>query len=431
MVRKLIITEDDRRNILSMYNLLTEADKVQVTINGTVTSPPKTDYNYNVKVTLLNSDGEKISQTLTDFDGNFKMEDLELEKGSYSLNYNNGIYNIEYSENITITKSETKTVTAYLKPAQELDVVTVQAKSLIRGKVVTNKNPDGLSGCTVVAYEFGNKVDQTITDVSGNFKIKYEKDVLENLNIKFFGGNDYIDKEIIPTQRDLGEIFLEKRLFAVEGSVYTNDENNKSFINGLTVNIYRNSEKINTTKVDKNGNFYFRNLDSLSNLTVTIVGGGYFSDKTVIVSSGNLGKIQLLSIYKPVEPVEKDYIDFRDIDFEVAVKESYTTGKDIFLLFGLDGNEPTEKVLSVLESDKDRVNNINNNYIPLYYQVNRLDTNKYMSASEPLGVRTYPAITIVRAINNPDENYIIDSIKTIKMQSRIADNLDNINTLFD
>lgn len=431
MVRKLIITENDRRNILSMYNLLTEADKVQITINGTVTSPPKTDYNYNVKVTLLNSDGEKISQTATDFDGNFKMESLELEKGTYSLNYNNGIYNIEYSENITITKSETKTVTAYLKPAQELDVVTVQAKSLIRGKVVTNTNPDGLSGRDVVAYEFGNKVDQNTTDVNGNFKIKYEKDALENLTIKVFGGNDYMDKEITPTQREIGEIFLEKRLFTVEGSVYTNDENNKLFINGLTVNIYRNLEKINTTKIDKYGNFKFKNLDSLSNLTVTIVGGGYFSDKTVTVSSGNLGKIQLLSIYKPVETVEKDYIDFKDIDFDVALKESYDTNKEIFLFFGLDSNSATKNVLSVLESDKDRVKNINNNYIPLYYQINKTDFKRYMRASEPLDIRTYPSIVIVDVINNPEENYVRDSIKIIKLEDRIADNLDNINTFFD
>jgi hypothetical protein len=414
-----------------MYNLLTEADKVQITINGTVTSPPKTDYNYNVKVTLLNSDGEKISQTATDFDGNFKMESLELEKGTYSLNYNNGIYNIEYSENITITKSETKTVTAYLKPAQELDVVTVQAKSLIRGKVVTNTNPDGLSGRDVVAYEFGNKVDQNTTDVNGNFKIKYEKDALENLTIKVFGGNDYMDKEITPTQREIGEIFLEKRLFTVEGSVYTNDENNKLFINGLTVNIYRNLEKINTTKIDKYGNFKFKNLDSLSNLTVTIVGGGYFSDKTVTVSSGNLGKIQLLSIYKPVETVEKDYIDFKDIDFDVALKESYDTNKEIFLFFGLDGNSATKNVLSVLESDKDRVKNINNNYIPLYYQINKTDFKRYMRASEPLDIRTYPSIVIVDVINNPEENYVRDSIKIIKLEDRIADNLDNINTFFD
>jgi hypothetical protein len=414
-----------------MYNLLTEADKVQITINGTVTSPPKTDYNYNVKVTLLNSDGEKISQTATDFDGNFKMESLELEKGTYSLNYNNGIYNIEYSENITITKSETKTVTAYLKPAQELDVVTVQAKSLIRGKVVTNTNPDGLSGRDVVAYEFGNKVDQNTTDVNGNFKIKYEKDALENLTIKVFGGNDYMDKEITPTQREIGEIFLEKRLFTVEGSVYTNDENNKLFINGLTVNIYRNLEKINTTKIDKYGNFKFKNLDSLSNLTVTIVGGGYFSDKTVTVSSGNLGKIQLLSIYKPVETVEKDYIDFKDIDFDVALKESYDTNKEIFLFFGLDSNSATKNVLSVLESDKDRVKNINNNYIPLYYQINKTDFKRYMRASEPLDIRTYPSIVIVDVINNPEENYVRDSIKIIKLEDRIADNLDNINTFFD
>jgi hypothetical protein len=312
-----------------------------------------------------------------------------------------------------------------------LDVVTVQAKSLIRGKVVTNTNPDGLSGRDVVAYEFGNKVDQNTTDVNGNFKIKYEKDALENLTIKVFGGNDYMDKEITPTQREIGEIFLEKRLFTVEGSVYTNDENNKLFINGLTVNIYRNLEKINTTKIDKYGNFKFKNLDSLSILNVTIVGGGYFSDKTVTVSSGNLGKIQLLSIYKPVETVEKDYIDFKDIDFDVALKESYDTNKEIFLFFGLDSNSATKNVLSVLESDKDRVKNINNNYIPLYYQINKTDFKRYMRASEPLDIRTYPSIVIVDVINNPEENYVRDSIKIIKLEDRIADNLDNINTFFD
>jgi hypothetical protein len=430
MVRKLIITEDDRRNILSMYNLLTEEDKVQVTINGVVSTIANKDYNYNVNVRLINSDGEVVGQAVTDFDGKFKMESLELEKGQYSFIYSNNNYGIyDDKETITITKTETKNVSVYVKPAQDLPEVEILAQ--LTGRVVTAKNPEGLSGCTVVVYEFGNVLYNLVTDNNGKFEFKYGKKTIEDLNIKIFGGGNYVDKDVIPTDRKIGDIFLEKKLFSVEGSVYTNDENNKLFINGLTVNIYRNSEKINTTKIDKYGNFKFKNLDSLSNLTVTIVGGGYFSDKTVIVSSGNLGKIQLLSIYKPVEPVEKDYIDFKDIDFDVALKESYDTNKEIFLFFGLDSNSATKNVLSVLESDKDRVKNINNNYIPLYYQINKTDFKRYMRASEPLDIRTYPSIVIVDVINNPEENYVRDSIKIIKLEDRIADNLDNINTLFD
>ena len=370
MIKKINITESDRRSILSMYNLLVEADKVTVTIQGKVTSN-KTDHVYNVKVSLLNSNEEIVGQSATDFDGNFKIT-AEVDKGNYVLKYTNSLYGMEYSENITITKSETKTVYPYIKPAQQLQDVTVVGTIPIKGKVVTKINNQivGLSNYDVILYQTGDdgltyKLESVKTTKDGSFTFLNVPEGEEGVVVKVFGGTDYIDKKVTVTKKKMGDIYLEPKP----------------------------------------------------------------------------------PVPVPVEPVpivdvpiEREDIGFEDIDFDVAIKKSFTKNKPIFLLFGTDTNEDTNTVLSKLESDQETINKINNNFIPLYYIVDRYKTSKYVAAAGPLGVTSYPTIAIVKGTNDPTikdpiskqrVNTIKDSIEIIAVEDRIMDNLDSINDLID
>jgi hypothetical protein len=52
-----------------------------------------------------------------------------------------------------------------------------------------------------------------------------------------------------------------------------------------------------------------------------------------------------------------------------------------------------------------------------------------MSASEPLGIRTYPSIVILKGIDDPTKQGIKNSIEVIGKEERISDNLTNIDNL--
>ncbi len=172
-----------------------------------------------------------------------------------------------------------------------------------------------------------------------------------------------------------------------------------------------------------------------------IAGGDYIDDK-LTVTEKIMGNIIAEPTLVPVVnvPEELKYIDFQDIDFDMAIKKSYESNKPIFLLFGMDTNEETKTVLLKLESEQKTINSLNNNYIPLYYIVDRYKTSKYVAAAGPLGVTSYPTIAIVKGTNDPtikDQisgqriNTIKDSIEIVTVEDRIMDNLDNIKNLLN
>ena len=104
-------------------------------------------------------------------------------------------------------------------------------------------------------------------------------------------------------------------------------------------------------------------------------------------------------------------------------------GEPIFLLFGSKDDENTKNVINYIEANQEMTQEINDSYIPLFYVVDRTDIDKYMASSEPLGIRTYPSIVILKGIDDPTKQGIKSSIEVIGKEERIADNLSYIDNL--
>jgi hypothetical protein len=373
MVRKLIITENDRRNILSMHNLLTEADKV--TVKGRVVGEINTD------------------------------------------------------TNVWSTKKETVGLPNY----------TIFLYKLLN------------DGITL------NKISETKTDNDGYFNFS-NIDSLDNLRIKIFGGETFTDKKLTVTKEDLGDIYLPfKNPVGVEVGKPSNVEPCKGFEStedtfygyGQASNKIGDlieTESIKLAKNDAINQYLIMYPNENVNVEDILLYGFKYevvcsdlpkefiqnlTTNVIKVEKKTIDDVILKIIENKNKPQPEEMIEFEDIDFDVAVKKSYDYNKPIFLFFGLDTHSGTQNVMTILQKNKDVVKKINTKYIPLYYYVDKTNDKRYMASSEALGIRTYPSIVILKAIKNPDENYIKDSIKIIKLEDRIADNLDNINTLFD
>jgi hypothetical protein len=65
MVKKFYITEEDRRSILSMHNLLTEETKYNITVKGTIKNTLDEPLPF-IKVVIYTTDNKLIKGSLTD-----------------------------------------------------------------------------------------------------------------------------------------------------------------------------------------------------------------------------------------------------------------------------------------------------------------------------------------------------------------------------
>ena len=69
------------------------------------------------------------------------------------------------------------------------------------------------------------------------------------------------------------------------------------------------------------------------------------------------------------------------------------------------------------------------NWVRLYYNVDRSETDKYVIASETIGVDTYPTVVILEAIKDPRSNNIKDSIKVYKKITSFDQTFNGMNNL--
>ena len=119
------ITESDRLNILSMYNLITE-DVKTITFNGKVSTEDNEPASF-VKVYIKDDANKTISATASDEEGNFKLTaNLDSEK-KYFVNVVSTGY-LEYKEEITNKINTEQTLNILLKISKadtELGEVTI------------------------------------------------------------------------------------------------------------------------------------------------------------------------------------------------------------------------------------------------------------------------------------------------------------------
>lgn len=142
--KPLIITENDRRSILSMYGLLTEEVVSNVVISGKVID--KETNPIIAKITLLNVEDNKYITT-TDESGQFKLEIPSLEEGDYLLGIKHNKKDLEFSNiELTIKKDKNSYPLGVISPilaTQNLKEVKTVLNQLtnITLNVLYNKEP--------------------------------------------------------------------------------------------------------------------------------------------------------------------------------------------------------------------------------------------------------------------------------------------------
>ena len=121
-------------------------------------------------------------------------------------------------------------------------------------------------------------------------------------------------------------------------------------------------------------------------------------------------------------------LDFEDLKFKDAITLSKTINQPIFLLMGSVDDDATKEVISYIENNQEMTNKINKNYVTLYYEADKNEIDKYMSAITALDIDTYPALVILKGIGDPNKE-IRKSFEVINKEERIGEDLPLIDTL--
>jgi len=206
MIKKINISENDRRTILSMHKLIVEQSG-EITIRGTVTEDEEKNVpSPYLKVKLRNSSNEIVGQAETDENGHYIMTGLTLPIGEYTLTFGND----ESSEVVNIESNTISPITVDSKlKTQEMPQSVIMGKgyrSPIFNVNVLNSNGENIEGAKIEIYyklksinyktfvgefeatENGNNVS-TNTKVDSNNKIT-SSDGLKNI---WIDSKDYQD----------------------------------------------------------------------------------------------------------------------------------------------------------------------------------------------------------------------------------------------
>jgi len=377
---RILISESDRRNILGMYGLINEATTTSV--NGTIvneienvilTLKPKTlSPLSDITVSLADVRGIEVSTiatTKTDENGKFSFD------------------NVPDSKNIILTVPETELFFLYEKSLKDIKVNTTNdlGNIILKPKKVTPAIPptptvskeekcEGFVSDDKNIYGYGTAINKPVSSADLFLDTESVK-LAKRAAVRY-----YIIKYPNP-QVGLGELLNEKIPYEIVCTHLSSD--------------FTKPETTNVIKIEK------KVLDDI-----------------------------VQNIINRVVTPEKVKIKFEDLNFIDAVRISYVRNSEpLFLLFGSKDDESTQNVINYIEANQEMTQEINESYIPLFYEVDRTDVNKYMPASEPLGVRTYPSIVILKGIDDPTKQGIKNSIEVIGKEERISDNLTNIDNL--
>lgn len=393
MGKKFVISENDKRHIMSLYGILSE--ETANLIFGKVVSEVFLDGYFlsmyekytvgikNLKISLgyFGADGSgtftKVLETTTDEEGNFKFEKVP--------------FRTEYS----IIIPETDTFDQVIKK-----IKITQGKDLDTGNIIVTSKKEVPSDMI--------STDTDLKDPCGEFEssstIFYGRGNEEVKTSSKFEGELSVSQSILDALTSIVEQYFEK--FQIDESLLDSALEclevkevpfNYEIVCNQIISLATTSFKYVVVKAD------------IKDITKFLQECSKYSNKEII------------------EPEKK--IEFEDYKFIDALNLSYDTKRKIFMLVGLSSDENTNKVLEILNKDPEMVDSINKNYINLYYQVDRGAEDKYYIASEFLDMESYPSIYIIEVVNDPNNTELRDSIKIIKRLDGVSNNLESLDTL--
>ena len=376
MKNRFVISENDRRSILSMYGLLTEEEKKKIKgivvrfedINDPISDTPAP----NVKIDLFKrndnsgfEDLELIDSTKTDSNGNFEFSGLDSFSGLMIRANENDFYN---EKDVLVPNKNTNE--QFIK----IQISFKQEKKELPSEVIKEPCSDYVSDKDT----FYGKSKSTEFDANQKDDSYHDQAVI---NAKIDALKQYLN---MYDEAELTEEELFEKIKKETSIIY------KIVCSDRKLNENNLSTKYITVKLKKS------DLDS-------------FVKKEIVFTTP-----------KVVEPLK---IGFREL-----VKKSFTEQKPALVVIYKNDDPVSEDLLLRLTSNE----KLNNNYIFVKYLADESDELGFVMASDTIGLDKIPSLAIIQGMKEPIP--IKGSFKTIKLVNDFGsyfNDFDNYRSIFD
>lgn len=383
------ISESDRRRILSLYNLITENTKFNITVKGTIKT--KLDEPLvNIKVAIYTTDNKLVNGSLTDDNGSYIIE-TQLDAGQYILKI---FYNKEkIIENLNITKDEIfvieKKLDAKVQELQEIPIKYGLLRVPVLNVNVLDVKNNKLTGAKVSIFDGEKEIEYSI------FKQEGETFTVDNTTKKTTDGaltNIVIDVEKYPefsATTSQGIKCLETKKVNIkidyEGSIFSSDVN--LCLSNAYYSIDKETRKIDTTKTfgksTTDTNTFSFNIPLYFNTTITVTNlrGEPITNTKVVIYKDSSKKdtlyttktdssgVLLLKLNREVGVPNSFYVEISAKKYQpyVATKEVKTQNENIKII--LRDNELTLLKIRVFDQETDDM--IGPGTVEIYNDVNK------------------------------------------------------------
>ena len=432
MKNRFVISENDKRSILSMYGLLTE-DVGSKIIGQVQTSPQLSDNTsssaQNLELKLYGNKEFDDTQVLGDDD----ISEMDLLATTRTDNTGSFTFdNIKDSSNLLISFEGND----FFEPTEYL----VDKISMDQDNKVT----------FIVKYKKSKEEIIKPLETLGDYKCEKCGNAWQPIKNDL---HPYLCKSCgyDPTEKKCEKKESnEKRIYGYGEQIIDATTNFKDLKDYDKKTMFEKSSK-NGIKdsvedyLELNPNEYVT-ADELNNYIISILGTEKLKKLKVICKKTYIrsGKIIATTVIKfkkttmdeitqsfiesktPVKQPKK--IEFDPYGFKQALQVSFDYKRKIFLFFCDDNNSECSDLLNDFV-ELGALDFKLKNWVRLYYNVDRSETDKYVIASETIGVDTYPTVVILEAIKDPRSNNIKDSIKVYKKITSFDQTFNGMNNL--
>jgi hypothetical protein len=385
MIKKINISENDRRTILSMHKLIVEQSG-EITIQGTVKDgTPKNEPSPFINVKLRNSDNEVVGGAETDDNGNYIMTALTLPIGEYTL-----IFGDDESLEAVNIESNTTTITVNTRlKVQELgEVVFVQETHRIpifNIKVVTPSG-ENIADAEIEIYYKDRLIEYGVFAGTSDGTNTFETNSVDNKKTLSDGlKNIWIEPTIYP-------YFITTRLDKLCGSK-------------LPIKIVAKYQNVRVEKVVDtclNNGEYFISTDETTKKNIIKLKIKQPQDFVITLQPPQPLQPRQKSVEtKQVTKVKYSKVNYSNIGFRELIKKSTDEGKPAFILFSKLGDRLSNDLITGLNTNEETISKLNDNFIPVNYANDESDTEGYILAAEYLNVDKIPSIVIIQGKGAP------------------------------
>jgi hypothetical protein len=382
MIKKINISENDRRTILSMHKLIVEQVE-----NKKITGHVFGGYDKNpvqgIEVVLLKNTStdvdafdtlEVIDTTTTESDGSYSFEGLE--------GFNNLV--VRTNQNEYFRQSETD---------------------------IGKKDMSPTTG--VISLKFGPQFNSSDAVVNG--KIKSDNEISLDINISYKSGvspNVEVAKTEVPCSNFVSD---EDTFYGKSKSEKFNPNDKENVYDSIVVDakidaFNQYSKTLPPETFDSNR--LLEILKSETGIPFKIVcSKKRLDEKNVSIKyvtvKINIKDFEILlqnssqnSSQNTLDTIQTAKVNYSNIGFRELIKKSTDEGKPAFILFTREVDMLSNDLITKLNTNEETIRRLNENFIPVNYVNNESDQEGFYLAADSLDITATPAIVIIKG--NPD-----------------------------